>query len=83
MIYVGSRDYERAFFDKRKQFLSSKADLVEVCLDLLPATNYSILITALSAGFTATITINTSLTGIADRVEAPNFFILSSQGLAS
>uniref|UniRef100_A0A3Q2YQ22 Sushi domain containing 1 n=1 Tax=Hippocampus comes TaxID=109280 RepID=A0A3Q2YQ22_HIPCM len=62
VIYVGSRDYERAFLDKRKQFLSSKADLVEVCLDLLPATNYSIFITALSAGFTATITINTSLT---------------------
>ncbi|XP_051924666.1 sushi domain-containing protein 1 isoform X7 [Hippocampus zosterae] len=62
VIYIGSRDYERAFFDKRKQFLSSKADLVQVCLGLLPATNYSIFITAVSAGFTATITINTSLT---------------------
>ncbi|KAM9822392.1 sushi domain-containing protein 1 isoform X7 [Syngnathus typhle] len=61
--YIGSRDYERAFFEKRKRFLSSKADWPEVCLSLLPATNYSISITALSVGFMATITINTSLTG--------------------
>ncbi|XP_037115715.1 sushi domain-containing protein 1 isoform X4 [Syngnathus acus] len=61
--YIGSRDYERAFFEKRKRFLNSKADWTEVCLSLLPATNYSISITALSVGFMATITINTSLTG--------------------
>ncbi|XP_068506176.1 sushi domain-containing protein 1 isoform X3 [Syngnathus scovelli] len=61
--YIGSRDYERAFFEKRKRFLSSKSDWPEVCLNLLPATNYSISITALSVGFMATITINTSLTG--------------------
>ncbi|XP_077378716.1 sushi domain-containing protein 1 isoform X2 [Festucalex cinctus] len=62
VIYSGSRDYERSFSDKRKQFLRSKTDWLEVCLNLLPATNYSIAITALSAGFTAAITINTSLT---------------------
>ncbi|XP_077416383.1 sushi domain-containing protein 1 isoform X4 [Vanacampus margaritifer] len=62
VIYIGSRDYDRTFSEKRKQFMSSKTDWLEVCLNLLPATNYSISITALSAGFTATVTINTSLT---------------------
>ncbi|XP_040012051.1 sushi domain-containing protein 1 isoform X2 [Xiphias gladius] len=59
--YIGSRDYQRSFHDKRKRFLSSKADQLELCLNLLPVTNYSISITAVSARFTATITTNTSL----------------------
>ncbi|XP_054628790.1 sushi domain-containing protein 1 isoform X2 [Dunckerocampus dactyliophorus] len=62
VAYIGYRDYDRANHDKRKQFLSSKAEWLEVCLSLLPATNYSISITAMSTGFTATITSNTSLT---------------------
>ncbi|XP_071338122.1 sushi domain-containing protein 1 isoform X2 [Trachinotus anak] len=61
VTYIGSRDYQRSFRDKRKQFLSSKADQLELCLKLLPVTNYSISITAVSARFTATITTNTSL----------------------
>uniref|UniRef100_UPI0037E7380C sushi domain-containing protein 1 n=1 Tax=Semicossyphus pulcher TaxID=241346 RepID=UPI0037E7380C len=61
VTYVGSRDYQRSFHDKRNTFLTSKADQLELCLNLLPFTNYSILITAVSAGFTATITTNTSL----------------------
>ncbi|KAM7416083.1 hypothetical protein PAMA_018248 [Pampus argenteus] len=62
VTYIGSRDYQRSFKDKRKQFLSSKSDQVEICLNLLPVTNYSISITAVSARFTATISTNTSLT---------------------
>ncbi|KAM8761274.1 sushi domain-containing protein 1 isoform 2-T4 [Acanthopagrus schlegelii] len=62
VTYTGSRDYQRSFHDNRKRFLSSKADQLELCLNLLPATNYSISITAVSARFTATITTNTSLT---------------------
>ncbi|XP_050931098.1 sushi domain-containing protein 1 isoform X6 [Lates calcarifer] len=61
VTYIGSRDYQRSFHDKRKQFLSSKADQLDLCLNLLPVTNYSISITAVSARFTATITTNTSL----------------------
>ncbi|XP_022607841.1 sushi domain-containing protein 1-like isoform X5 [Seriola dumerili] len=61
VTYVGSRDYQRSFHDKRKRLLSSKADQLELCLNLLPVTNYSISITAVSARFTATITTNTSL----------------------
>ncbi|XP_061907551.1 sushi domain-containing protein 1 isoform X5 [Entelurus aequoreus] len=61
VFYVGSRDYDRTFLEKRKQILSSQAEWLKVCLSLLPATNYSISITAMSAGFTATITTNTSL----------------------
>ncbi|XP_030594047.1 sushi domain-containing protein 1 isoform X2 [Archocentrus centrarchus] len=61
VTYTGSRDYQRYFYDKRKKFLSSKADRLELCLSLLPVTNYSIAVTATSARFTATITISTSL----------------------
>ncbi|XP_049434040.1 sushi domain-containing protein 1 isoform X1 [Epinephelus fuscoguttatus] len=61
VTYIGSRDYQRSFYDDRKQFLSSKADQLELCLNLLPVTNYSISITAVSARFTATTTMNTSL----------------------
>ncbi|XP_078106235.1 sushi domain-containing protein 1 isoform X4 [Sander vitreus] len=61
VTYIGSRDYQRSFHDRRKRFLSSKADQLELCLNLLPVTNYSISITAVSSRFTATITTNTSL----------------------
>ncbi|XP_028434774.1 sushi domain-containing protein 1 isoform X2 [Perca flavescens] len=61
VTYIGSRDYQKSFHDRRKQFLSSKADQLELCLNLLPVTNYSISITAVSSRFTATITTNTSL----------------------
>ncbi|XP_070760467.1 sushi domain-containing protein 1 isoform X1 [Enoplosus armatus] len=61
VTYIGSRDYQRSFHDQRKRFLRSKADQLELCLDLLPVTNYSISITAVSSGFTAAITTNTSL----------------------
>ncbi|XP_029916968.1 sushi domain-containing protein 1 isoform X2 [Myripristis murdjan] len=61
VMYFGSREYQRSFRDKRTQFLSSKAEQVELCLNLLPVTNYSISITAMSSSFTATITANTSL----------------------
>ncbi|XP_029296537.1 LOW QUALITY PROTEIN: sushi, von Willebrand factor type A, EGF and pentraxin domain-containing protein 1-like [Cottoperca gobio] len=61
VTYVGSRDFQRSFHDRRKQFVSSKADQLELCLNLLPVTNYSISITAVSSRFTASITTSTSL----------------------
>ncbi|CAJ1068336.1 sushi domain-containing protein 1 isoform X1 [Xyrichtys novacula] len=61
VTYVGSRDYQMSFYDRRKQFVTSKADQLEICLNLLPVTNYSITITAVSARFTTTITISTSM----------------------
>uniref|UniRef100_A0A3Q4ML16 Sushi domain containing 1 n=1 Tax=Neolamprologus brichardi TaxID=32507 RepID=A0A3Q4ML16_NEOBR len=61
VTYTGSRDYQRSFYDKRKRFLSSKADQLKLCLGLLPVTNYSITVTATSARFTASVTTNTSL----------------------
>lgn len=63
MTYTGSRDYQDYFHDSRNQFLSSKAHQMEVCLNLLPLTNYSISVTALTVRFTATITTHTSLPG--------------------
>ncbi|XP_054466737.1 sushi domain-containing protein 1 isoform X2 [Anoplopoma fimbria] len=62
VTYIGSRDYERSFHDRGKRSLNSKAEQLELCLNLLPVTNYSISITALSSRFTTTITTNTSLT---------------------
>ncbi|XP_037338624.2 sushi, von Willebrand factor type A, EGF and pentraxin domain-containing protein 1 isoform X3 [Pungitius pungitius] len=62
VTYEGSREYQRSFHDRGRQHLSSKADQLELCLNLLPVTNYSISITALSSRFTATISTNTSLT---------------------
>uniref|UniRef100_A0A7N8YK72 Sushi domain containing 1 n=1 Tax=Mastacembelus armatus TaxID=205130 RepID=A0A7N8YK72_9TELE len=61
VMYTGSRDYQRTFIDKKRQLVSSKAHQLELCLNLLPVTNYSISITAVSARFTATVTTNTSL----------------------
>ncbi|KAM6931430.1 sushi domain-containing protein 1 [Xenentodon cancila] len=61
VTYSGSRDYQTVFHDKGKHLLSSKADQLTLCLNLLPVTNYSITITALSARFAATTTTNTSL----------------------
>ncbi|XP_055017384.1 sushi domain-containing protein 1 isoform X7 [Boleophthalmus pectinirostris] len=62
IIFTGSRDYQTSFLDKRRHILSSKADHVKVCLNLLPITNYSISVTAKSAKFTVTAFTNTSLT---------------------
>ncbi|KAM3867667.1 sushi domain-containing protein 1 [Diretmus argenteus] len=61
VIYCGVRVYQVSFRDKRKRILSSKADQLELCLNLLPVTNYSISITAVAARFTATVTANTTL----------------------
>uniref|UniRef100_A0A3B3ZLI8 Uncharacterized protein n=1 Tax=Periophthalmus magnuspinnatus TaxID=409849 RepID=A0A3B3ZLI8_9GOBI len=61
IIFTGLRNYQTSFLDKRRHMLSSKADRVEVCLNLLPVTNYSISITAKSAKFTATVFTNTSV----------------------
>lgn len=63
VTYAGTRDYQSRFHHRRRRFLSSKADLVELCLNLLPVTNYSVLVTALTAGFTAAVTTNTGLPG--------------------
>ncbi|KAM4575987.1 sushi domain-containing protein 1 isoform 2-T2 [Odontesthes bonariensis] len=62
VTYTGSRDYQRSFNDRGRHFLSSKVDQLELCLNLLPLTNYSVSITAESVRFTATITTNTTLT---------------------
>ncbi|XP_036381819.1 sushi domain-containing protein 1 isoform X2 [Megalops cyprinoides] len=59
--FVGSREYQRMFQDKRKRVFSSTADWPELCLNLLPGTNYTINITAQSARFSSIIIANTSI----------------------
>ncbi|CAL8247882.1 unnamed protein product [Merluccius merluccius] len=61
VVYRGTREYQGYFHHERKQLLISGAEWVDLCLGLLPATNYTVSITALSTRFTASITTNTSL----------------------
>ena len=65
MVFRGTRDYQGAFRHEKRQLLHSWDKWVEVCLSLLPATNYTISVIALSTRFTANITTNTSLQGAA------------------
>ncbi|KAM8865031.1 sushi domain-containing protein 1 isoform 4-T4 [Synchiropus picturatus] len=62
VTYVGSRDFDLDFHDRGKQFLRSKSSQVQVCLNLLPVTNYTVYVSAVSAKLTVSITTNTSLT---------------------
>ncbi|XP_026096249.1 sushi domain-containing protein 1 isoform X3 [Carassius auratus] len=61
VTFVGLRDFEQLFSDRRKKIFSSSALWPVLCLSLLPATNYTITITAESTRATSTVTANTSL----------------------
>ncbi|XP_073717277.1 sushi domain-containing protein 1 isoform X5 [Misgurnus anguillicaudatus] len=61
VTYVGSRDFERAFGDRKQTLFSSSALWPVLCLNLLPATNYTITITAQSTRATTKVTANTSI----------------------
>ncbi|XP_056601443.1 sushi domain-containing protein 1 isoform X2 [Triplophysa dalaica] len=61
VTYVGLRDFDRAFSDRRKKLFSSSALRPVLCLNLLPATNYTITITAHTTRATSTVTANTSI----------------------
>lgn len=63
VTFVGLRDFDQLFSDRRKKMFSSTAPLPVLCLNLLPATNYTITITAESTRATATVTANTSIPG--------------------
>ncbi|XP_065107042.1 sushi domain-containing protein 1 isoform X2 [Paramisgurnus dabryanus] len=61
VTYVGSRDFEQAFGDRGQKLFSSSAMWPVLCLNLLPATNYTITITAQSTRATTKVTANTSI----------------------
>ncbi|XP_051750798.1 sushi domain-containing protein 1 isoform X4 [Ctenopharyngodon idella] len=61
VTFVGLRDFDQMFSDRRKKMFSSTAPLPVLCLNLLPATNYTITITAESTRATSTVTANTSI----------------------
>ncbi|KAG5281059.1 hypothetical protein AALO_G00066980 [Alosa alosa] len=61
VIFVGSRDYQKPFVDKRREAFSSQHLRPHVCLKLLPATNYTINITAVLARSSTVITTNTTI----------------------
>ncbi|KAL2091815.1 hypothetical protein ACEWY4_011613 [Coilia grayii] len=61
VLFVGSRAYQMSFVDKRWNTFSFTALRPQVCLKLLPATNYTINITAVLASSSTVITTNTSI----------------------
>ncbi|XP_067263737.1 sushi domain-containing protein 1 isoform X2 [Chanodichthys erythropterus] len=61
VTFVGLRDFDHLFSDRRKKMFSSTAPLPVLCLNLLPATNYTITIIAESTRATSTVTANTSI----------------------
>uniref|UniRef100_A0A8C1MRE3 Sushi domain-containing protein 1-like n=1 Tax=Cyprinus carpio TaxID=7962 RepID=A0A8C1MRE3_CYPCA len=61
VTFVGLRDFEQLFSDRRKKIFSSSALWPVLCLNLLPATNYTITITTESTRATSTVTANTSI----------------------
>lgn len=63
VTFVGLRDFEQLFSDRRKKIFSSSALWPVLCLNLLPVTNYTITITAESTRATSTVTANTSIPG--------------------
>uniref|UniRef100_A0AAR2IX87 Sushi domain containing 1 n=1 Tax=Pygocentrus nattereri TaxID=42514 RepID=A0AAR2IX87_PYGNA len=61
VIFNGERDFDHLFADRRKKLYISAALQPVLCLNLQPATNYTITVTAESTGDTSTVTANTSL----------------------
>ncbi|XP_048044713.1 sushi domain-containing protein 1 isoform X3 [Megalobrama amblycephala] len=61
VTFVGLRDFDQLFSDRRKKMFSSTAPLPVLCLNLLPATNYTITLIAESTRATSTVTANTSI----------------------
>ncbi|KAK2845936.1 hypothetical protein Q7C36_010790 [Tachysurus vachellii] len=61
VVFIGVRDFDSFFSDRRRKVFSSSALHPAVCLNLQPITNYTITVTALETGDTAIITANTSI----------------------
>ncbi|TSO98514.1 Sushi domain-containing protein 1 [Bagarius yarrelli] len=61
VVFMGVRDFDLSFSDQRRKVFSSSALHPAVCLNLQPITNYTITVTALETGDTATVTANTSI----------------------
>lgn len=61
VVFIGVRDFDSSFSDRRRKVFSSSALHPAVCLNLQPITNYTINVTALETGDTAIVTANTSI----------------------
>ncbi|XP_066567119.1 sushi domain-containing protein 1 isoform X4 [Amia ocellicauda] len=59
--FVGLRAYQKKFQHKKMIPFTSAEDKPKLCLNLLPGANYTINVTAVSAGFSSTINLTTSL----------------------
>lgn len=63
MAYIGWRDFQASFHHRGRKVVSSEDQLVEICLDLLPLTDYSVSVTELSSHFNISVRTCTPLTG--------------------
>ncbi|XP_058231545.1 sushi, von Willebrand factor type A, EGF and pentraxin domain-containing protein 1 isoform X5 [Hemibagrus wyckioides] len=61
VVYVGVRDFDPSFSDRWRKVFGLSALYPTVCLNLQPITNYTITVTALETGDTATVTANTTI----------------------
>ncbi|XP_049326343.1 sushi domain-containing protein 1 [Astyanax mexicanus] len=61
VMLIGQREFDCSFSDRRRKLISSAAPKPVLCLNLQPATNYTITVTAQSTGDMSTVTTNTSL----------------------
>ncbi|XP_076854890.1 sushi domain-containing protein 1 isoform X3 [Brachyhypopomus gauderio] len=59
--FTGERHFDHSFSDSQRKLFSSAALHPVLCLNLQPATNYTITVRAQSTGDTATVTANTSI----------------------
>ncbi|XP_075879180.1 sushi, von Willebrand factor type A, EGF and pentraxin domain-containing protein 1 isoform X2 [Nelusetta ayraudi] len=62
VAYSGSRDFQASFHHRGRESVSSREELVELCLDLQPLTNYSVSVSVLSPHYTSTVSTCTPLT---------------------
>lgn len=63
VAYSGWRDFQASFHHQGQEVVSSEDQLVDLCLDLLPLTNYSVSVTELLSNFSVSIRTCTPLTG--------------------
>ncbi|XP_066510691.1 sushi domain-containing protein 1-like [Hoplias malabaricus] len=61
VLLMGQRDFDPSFSDRQRKLFSSVNPQHSLCLNLQPATNYTITVTAQYTGDTSTITVNTSI----------------------
>ncbi|XP_053530470.1 sushi, von Willebrand factor type A, EGF and pentraxin domain-containing protein 1 isoform X2 [Ictalurus punctatus] len=61
VVFIGVRGFDPSFSDRHRKVFSLSGLHPTVCLNLQPITNYTITVTSVETGDTATVTANTSI----------------------